>query len=84
MLFERSKERFTRNDIGIYPAYVFLYIIGVICAAFHVSHGFWSAFQTIGANHPKYMPFIKTVGLLISIILGAGFASLPVYVLLRY
>ena len=66
------------------PVYVFLYIIGVIVAAFHVSHGFWSAFQTIGANHPKYMPVVKKLGLLFSIIVGAGFGSLPVYVLLRY
>jgi succinate dehydrogenase / fumarate reductase, cytochrome b subunit len=44
-----------------------------------VSHGFWSGFQTIGVNHPKYMPLIQRLGTLFSIVLGVGFASIPVY-----
>jgi len=64
--------------------YVLLYIAGVIIAAVHISHGFWSAFQTMGANHPKYMVFIKTFGIVLSILVGVGFGSLPVYVSLIY
>ena len=41
------------------PVYVIIYIIAVAIAAVHISHGFWSAFQTMGANHPKYMPLIR-------------------------
>ncbi len=59
--------------------YVFIYIVAVLIVAIHVSHGFWSAFQTIGANHPKYMPFIKGVGIAFSIVIAIGFGFIPIY-----
>jgi succinate dehydrogenase / fumarate reductase cytochrome b subunit len=64
------------------PEYVIIYTSAMIVAAIHVSHGFWSAFQTIGANHPKYMPFIKGTSLVFSIIIGFGFGFIPIYILL--
>jgi succinate dehydrogenase / fumarate reductase cytochrome b subunit len=63
------------------PAYVILYVLAMIIAAVHVSHGFWSGFQTLGANHPKYMPFIRVVGIVFSLIVGLGFGLLPIYLL---
>jgi succinate dehydrogenase / fumarate reductase cytochrome b subunit len=63
------------------PVYVILYVLAMIIAAVHVSHGFWSGFQTLGANHPKYMPFIKVVGIVFSLIVGLGFGLLPIYLL---
>ncbi len=61
------------------PVYVAIYIAAVIVTAIHIRHGFWSAFQTIGANHPKYMPAIRVISILFSIILGIGFGSIPIY-----
>jgi len=61
--------------------YVLFYIAGVIIVAVHVSHGFWSGFQTLGLNHPKYMPLIRRLGLAFSIVIGVGFGSVPVYLL---
>lgn len=61
------------------PVYVIMYVIAVVIAAVHVSHGFWSAFQTMGANHPKYMPLIRKIGVAFSLIVGIGFGALPVY-----
>ncbi|MDM8550355.1 succinate dehydrogenase cytochrome b subunit [Desulfobacterales bacterium HSG2] len=63
------------------PAYVIIYIAAVIVAAIHVSHGFWSAFQTLGANHPKYMPLIQGVGIVFSLVVGIGFGLIPGYIL---
>jgi succinate dehydrogenase / fumarate reductase cytochrome b subunit len=60
------------------PWYVVIYAFAVIVAAFHVRHGFWSAFQSLGANHPKYMPVIQGASLIFSLIVAAGFASIPV------
>ena len=59
--------------------YVLFYILGVTVVALHVSHGFWSGFQTIGLNHPKYMPSIQRFGVVLSVVLGVGFASIPIY-----
>ncbi len=62
------------------PLYVGVYVFAMILAAIHVSHGFWSAFQTVGASHPKYMPLIRTVGILFSLFVGIGFGAIPIYV----
>ena len=62
------------------PGYVLIYTFAMITAAVHVSHGFWSAFQTIGANHPKYTPFLRGLSLVFSLIVGIGFGFIPVYV----
>jgi succinate dehydrogenase / fumarate reductase cytochrome b subunit len=62
------------------PLYVFIYIVAMIVAAVHVSHGFWSAFQTIGANHPKYMPLIMVLSTVFSLAVGFGFGLLPIYI----
>ncbi len=62
------------------PLYVMIYIAAMIVAAIHVSHGFWSAFQTLGANHPKYMPMIRTLSLVFALIVGIGFGALPIFI----
>ncbi|MCP4745474.1 MAG: succinate dehydrogenase cytochrome b subunit [Desulfobacteraceae bacterium] len=62
------------------PIYIAVYIAAIVIVALHVSHGFWSAFQTLGLNHGKYMPIFKTAGLLFSLAVGFGFGFLPVYV----
>jgi len=64
------------------PGYVIGYIAAMIVAAVHVSHGFWSAFQTIGASHPKYFPLIRGVGILFSLLVAIGFGVLPIYIAL--
>lgn len=62
------------------PFYVITYVAAMIVVAVHVSHGFWSAFQTIGANHPKYMPIIQVAGIAFSILVGIGFGFIPIYI----
>jgi succinate dehydrogenase / fumarate reductase cytochrome b subunit len=58
------------------------YIAGVILVAVHVSHGFWSGFQTLGLSHPKYMPLIERLATVFSLVIGIGFASIPVFLFL--
>ncbi len=62
------------------PLYVILYVIAMVVVAVHVSHGFWSAFQTVGANHPKYMPTIRTLSILFALLVGLGFGLLPIFI----
>ncbi|MFI4850640.1 succinate dehydrogenase cytochrome b subunit [Gimesia chilikensis] len=56
-----------------------IYIVGTIVLGFHLSHGFWSAFQSLGLNHPKYTPLIKKLAILFAIVIAAGFVSLPLW-----
>ncbi len=62
------------------PLYVVVYIAAMIVVALHVRHGFWSAFLTLGANHPKYMPAIMALSIVLGLIVGFGFGLLPVYI----
>lgn len=63
--------------------YVVMYVICMIAIAFHLSHGFASAFQSIGANHAKYTPVIKKVGAAFGILIPLAFAIIPVFLYLR-
>ncbi len=67
------------NTFSEFGFWTLFYIAGVIVVAVHVSHGFWSGFQTLGLNHPKYSPWVERVGIIFSLILGIGFASIPVF-----
>ena len=42
--------------------YVVLYIIWLAALWFHLSHGFWSAMQTVGINGKVWFSRWKTIG----------------------
>ena len=63
------------------PVFLVIYLLGVLVVAFHVRHGLWSAFQTVGASHPKYMPFIQKLSVVFAVIVALGFGSLPLVIL---
>lgn len=56
-----------------------IYIIGTIVLGFHLSHGFASAFQSLGLNHPKYTPLIKKIAIIFALVIAVGFVSLPLW-----
>ncbi|UAY53491.1 succinate dehydrogenase cytochrome b subunit [Ferruginibacter albus] len=56
---------------------VIVYILGVIALAWHLLHGFQSAFQTFGINHKRWTPIIKGVGAAFSFIVPLLFALMP-------
>lgn len=58
--------------------FVLFYIGAQATIAFHLDHGFQSAFQTLGINHKKYTPAIKFIGKAYSILIPLGFAIIPV------
>lgn len=55
-----------------------LYVLAMISLAFHLMHGFQSAFQSLGLNHRSYTPIIKAVGLWFSILIPLIFALMPI------
>ncbi|MDR4505895.1 MAG: succinate dehydrogenase cytochrome b subunit [Candidatus Scalindua sp.] len=60
--------------------YVSFYVISISLLGIHLSHGVWSAFQSLGASHPRYTPLIFGSGILIALTLSLGFLSLPVLI----
>jgi len=63
------------------PLNVGLYSAAMIVVALHVRHGLWSAFQTLGANHPKYMPGIEKLSLAFGLLVAVGLGALPLFFL---
>jgi succinate dehydrogenase / fumarate reductase, cytochrome b subunit len=61
------------------PLLIGCYLIGLAILAFHLYHGFESAFQTLGLNHRKYSPAIKSVGRAYAILIPLGFAIIPLW-----
>ena len=59
-------------------AVVGFYVVTLVMITFHVYHGLWSAFQTVGANHPKYNPFRRPLALGLALLLLLGFLTVPV------
>ncbi|MEI6677553.1 MAG: succinate dehydrogenase cytochrome b subunit [Mariniphaga sp.] len=67
-----------------YPLYDFIYVLSGIFVGLHMSHGFWSAFQTIGLNNIKWMKRLKCLANLIGFVFAIGFASIPIYFLIKF
>ena len=66
------------------PLIMLLYAALMIVVALHVRHGFWSAFQTLGINHPKWMPAVSAASIAAGVVVALGFGMLPLMVALRY
>ena len=55
-------------------AYVVVYLIWIAALWFHLSHGFWSALQTMGLNGKVWFTRWKVIGITYVTLLCAGFA----------
>jgi succinate dehydrogenase cytochrome B subunit, b558 family len=55
------------------PVYVVLYVVWLAALWFHLSHGFWSAMQTLGINGKVWFDRWKTIGLVYTTLLMLGF-----------
>lgn len=59
--------------------YVIIYVVSMVVIAMHLNHGFQSAFQTLGWNHPKYFPLVQWIGRAYALLVPLGFAIIPVF-----
>ena len=65
------------------PGIAGFYVLSMIVLAFHLWHGFSSAFQSLGLNHPKYNGIISGLGKLYAIVVPALFALIPILLYLK-
>ena len=68
------------NGFAVIPIAI-IYVAVMLFIGFHLSHGVWSMFQSVGFSHPRYTPAIRRVAAVAAWILIAGFISVPVAVL---
>jgi succinate dehydrogenase / fumarate reductase, cytochrome b subunit len=60
-----------------------LYVVAMILVGFHLSHGIWSMFQSMGFSHPRYTPMLKKFSAVFSWLLVAGFIAVPLAVMFK-
>ena len=64
------------------PLYVLFYVVSMFALAFHLMHGFQSAFQTLGIRSQSYKGLIQGIGTAVfGILIPVLFAAMPVYFL---
>jgi len=66
------------NSSALYA--VLFYVLSMVVLAYHLLHGFQSAFQSLGINHPKYTPMIKMIGTGFAILVPLLFAIIPIII----
>ena len=66
----------------VWPVSLF-YIIAMIMLCYHLYHGLWSMFQTLGITHPVYTPILRVLAKIVAILIAAGNISIPVAILAR-
>jgi len=68
------------TDFQVWPVSLF-YIIAMIMLCWHLYHGLWSMFQSLGFSHPVYTPWLQLFAKAFAILIAAGNISIPVAVL---
>jgi succinate dehydrogenase / fumarate reductase, cytochrome b subunit len=62
------------------PGVVLFYVVSMIAMGLHLRHGISSAFQSLGLMSPGWTPAVLRSGLWLAVVLGTGFALIPVWV----
>ena len=57
------------------------YIIAMVMLCYHLYHGLWSMFQSLGINHPVYTPWLRAFAKIFAVVVAVGNISIPVAVL---
>jgi succinate dehydrogenase / fumarate reductase cytochrome b subunit len=57
--------------------YVVLYLVGCLALAYHLMHGFQSAFRSLGLHNGRYLRLVNGVGIAFAIIVPLAFAMMP-------
>ena len=60
------------------------YVLGGILLGIHLSHGFWSAFQTLGLNNKYWLKRWQVIGRIYAIIVAVGFSIIPLYFIIKF
>ena len=77
------KDLYTRVAVAFQEIWIVIaYLVGLLALAFHLWHGFDSAFQTLGLREKRFGGVFKIVGRAYAIIVPLGFATQPLYFLI--
>jgi succinate dehydrogenase / fumarate reductase, cytochrome b subunit len=71
-----------RTEIEVFqqPFWVLLYVVATLLVGLHLRHGFSSAFQSLGLDHPRYTKRLVALGIAFALLIGVGLAVIPIWV----
>jgi len=64
------------------PLFVVIYLVWLSALWFHLTHGVWSAFQTLGWNGKLWFSRLQSVSKIVATLIAIGFAAVPVFFLI--
>ena len=75
-----------RTEVEVFqnPLWVAVYVVATLLVGLHLRHGFASAFQSLGLDHPVYTRRLTTLGIVFALLIGVGLAVIPVWVYFTY
>lgn len=62
------------------PLNVLFYEVCLVLLGFHLWHGFSSAFESLGADEPRYTPRVLLLGKVLAVLIAGGFIAIPLWV----
>jgi succinate dehydrogenase / fumarate reductase, cytochrome b subunit len=71
-----------RTEIEVFRniGWVMVYVLATLLVGLHLRHGFSSAFQSLGLDHPRYTKRLVSLGIFFAILIGGGLAVIPIWV----
>lgn len=72
---------------GLFKAsniYCIIYIVAGILLGLHLSHGFWSAFHTLGFSNKIWISRLQFIGQIFAFMIAAGFVIIPLYFMIKF
>jgi succinate dehydrogenase / fumarate reductase cytochrome b subunit len=64
-------------------AIVIWYVVAMCLLFMHLRHGFWSAFQSLGAMNRRLSNVIYAMGLVLALLLAIGYIGIPIFVYIK-
>jgi len=65
------------------PLFVAIYLVWLLALWFHLTHGIWSAFQTLGWSGKLWFSRLKFISNIVATLIMIGFATVPVFFLVK-
>ncbi len=81
----RFDERFFEDPAALVkatlaePTHGIAYLVSSFVIGLHLSHGFRSAFQSLGLSHTRLNPYLEKLGYGLAAFFAIGFAAFPIY-----
>jgi succinate dehydrogenase / fumarate reductase cytochrome b subunit len=75
-----------RTEVEVFqnPLWVAVYVAATLLVGLHLRHGFASAFQSLGLDHPVYTRRLTAIGIAFAVLIGVGLALIPIWVHFSY